>query len=158
MEELDATEVEVSGNGHGGGVADEVLEGVEKQAAIDLLARKRGDSSIATMARQQLGVIQRTLQPPEGESEQSERVALLLADMLDDDEALDMVAAIEERKLVGISLAPLINLMLARCAVNRKGAHTNRVAQALEAIGKTTIYSNMGKGNGNKHGKDSITH
>lgn len=138
------------GNGHEPNmaetVADDLLTSAEQVKYHELLSSQKEERpNIATMGTQQLGVILRTLTPPDGNVDDQIKQALVLSELIDDDEVLDVVAAIQERKLCGVPLDPIIHWLLGRVAVSRKGPRANRVNLAYEALGKVTIHSNVGR-------------
>ena len=116
----------------------EELQAVKKH--LDELMR--GDGQVVTMTKQQLSLLHKMITPPEGDDSELMQV-LAIADFMDDNEADDELAAYFEAKRLHMDTSWNIAHMLSRCAVNRKGAKTNRVGQILESLSHQKFTTNM---------------
>lgn len=132
---------ELSDNGDKGAEALEELSQEEINTHYKRLSDlKRGDGVITTFSKQQLSLMHKMLTAPEKEELNQ---VLLIADFLSDEEADDELAAYFEAKRLNMDTGWNIAHMISRCAVNRKGTKTNRVAELLEAMSHLKYTTNM---------------
>lgn len=105
-----------------------VRESINKE-----IETKPGDHSALNDSQQQQrgSVILKTLTAVETENY---RQLILLADLLDDEEADRVAAAITEARRYGQSLDPILDWVTARCAVNKAGHGKSRVTTAIEGL------------------------
>lgn len=90
--------------------------------------------------QQKLGVLQRMITAV---SEKSEYLQVLLLAAFDDKhEALLAADAITERQRYGVDIQPIINRVVAQCAV-----HAERVNTVINAYSSFTLHTNNYKGN-----------
>lgn len=108
-------------------------EQIVRESISKGIETKPGDNSALGDAQQQQrgSVILKTLTAVETENY---RQLILLADLLDDEEADRVAAAITEARRYGQALDPILDWVTARCAVNKSGHGKSRVTAALEGI------------------------
>ena len=123
-----------NGNGHGGSLEDTVVEERAKGAVFELDGRRRGDGNVVQGMEQQLGVMQKMATAPTKDDEY--RQALLLANFLSTEESDRAVNAIAFCRRYGGDLTPIIDKIIARCAV--KGARVSEIVDALTHLRMTT--------------------
>lgn len=138
--------------GNGAGVAERLEETAEmgegqeetqeqlQTAYLKLKNLTRPDGSLVTLSRQELGLLHKMLTAPEQFREEQ---VFLIADFLDEDEALDHVAAFYEAKDLGMDTSFNVAFMFALAASNRKGGKSNRVAMLLDALSHQKFTSNV---------------
>jgi|SRR3989304_7232906 len=138
-----------NGNGH---IEEEgvAVVGEESQEQLESAYKKLGDltrgGSPLRFTRQELGLLHRMMTAPE---EFREEQVFLLCDFLDENEALDHVAAFYEAKELGMDTGFNVAFMFALAASNRKMGRTNRIAAILDAMSHQKFTSNVsGKGKG----------
>lgn len=136
------TEYHLGGNGHD----PDVTESMEQLnvARLNLDKLKREDGVMVQMGKQELSLLQKMLTAPESVKDMQ---VFLIADFMDEEEALDHVAAYFEAKELGMDTNFNIAFMFALCATNRKGGKSNRVAMLLDSLQhvKYTTNTNSGK-------------
>jgi hypothetical protein len=143
-----ADELEGFGNGNGHLEVGEVLENqMTKQALIRL--DKRGDGNIfGQMDAQQLGVMQKMATAPVKDDDY--RQALLLANFMSAEESDRAVNAIAFCQRYGGDLTPIVNKIIARCAV--KGG---RVSELIDALTHMRLTQTTSGPNGNRNKTNS---
>ena len=104
--------------------ADE-LDEEEKIAYMRLSGEEEKDGSVVSMGASVMGVLARTINFPSSDL----NAALALGDIENYDERDDLIAAIQERKLVGASMEPIMVYLAASMGTSKKGRLNNRVAQ-----------------------------
>ena len=123
----------------------------EKDAAVDALAGakytlaglKRQDGQFAKAAegigRANIGVLKQALTVELGEEKY--RQILYLGNFVDRDQARKAVAAIDERRMCGVDIRPVLDDIAAMCGVNAE-----RLGDILDAMSHTTFTTNYRKG------------
>jgi len=141
----EALNIEIGEEGNGHNSPEELAETeAVKGALINLRDYKRGDSSIATMAKSGLGVLQKLATAVLRKEEiQEYRQILLLADYLSTEEADRVSAAIAETLRYGLSLTPILDWITNRCAV--RGGRANLIREILTHQIITTQRSSWNK-------------
>ncbi len=124
---LDVTERLEEGNGHQE-ESQEQLEGVLKK----LSSLHRGDGSVVSMSKQELGLLQTILRS--STEKYREEIFWRMVDFIDQDEALDHVAAFYEAKELGMDTTFNVSFVFALCSVNRKGVRNNLSAMIMDTI------------------------
>lgn len=134
----------------GGNHNDSVDELEETETPEDIAAAfkniqdlKRGDGVLVRMTKQQLGVIAKTLAPPEDIENFPNLIQfLMIGDYIDEDEADKVTAAFNEAKRFGMDIQNLVIWVANRLAANRKGIRNNRAAQIYDTFShqKLTNY------------------
>lgn len=130
-----------SGNGHHEEESPEQLQAAVKK--LDALTR--GTGSVVSLTKQELGLMQTLLRTTT--EKYREETLWRMADFLDDDQALDHVAAYYEAKELGMDTSFNVAFVFALCSVNRKGAETNLLSSILDSL-------QMAKHAGNTYRKD----
>lgn len=135
-------EPQVGGDGHGDPDAipetDEELQVVRKK--LDQIAR--GDSPILSFSKQQIGLLNKFVNPPD-KGDDFIRI-VQICDFLDEDEANRELEAFYEAVRLGMSTSYNVAHALSRASINRKGAHKNsRVASILDALSHQKLTSNV---------------
>ena len=119
--------------------AKEALQG----AHYTLEGLKREDGILAKAAenigRANIGVLKQAI-TVEREDEKY-RQLLYLGDFADRDQARKAVAAIDERRMCGVDIRPILDDIAAMCGVN-----ASRLTEVLDAMSHTTFTSNYKKG------------
>lgn len=136
----------------GNEVADEPEEESQEQlgASAKLLSTlHRGDGSLVSMTKQELGLLKQILTA--ASEEYKEQIMWRMCDFIDEDEALDHVAAYYEAKDLGMDTGFNVAFMFALVSANRKTTHTNLMAQLIDAVQHGKWASNFVKGKGNGH-------
>lgn len=90
---------------------------------------KRGDGSLVTLGKQELSLLQKMLST--GTEEYREQQMWRMGSFMDEDEALDHVAAFYEAKDLGMDTSFNVAYMFALCSVNRKGNFANNLLAIL---------------------------
>lgn len=131
MEEDEGINIGIEEEGDGHHSIEELAENeAVKGALVHLRDFKRGDSSIATMAKSGLGVLQKLATAVlQKEEEHEYRQILLLADYLSTEEADRVSAAVAEAQRYGLSLTPILDWITNRCAV--RGGRANLIKEVL---------------------------
>lgn len=92
----------------------------------------RGDGSVVTMTKQELGLLQTILRS--ATDEYKEEIFWRMVDFVDQDEALDHVAAFYEAKELGMDTGFNVAYVFALCSVNRKGPRNNLSAMIMDTM------------------------
>ncbi len=121
----------------------------ESQEQLQEVARKlkgltRADGSVVSMSKQELGLLQRMLQA--NTEEYKEQAMWRMCDFIDENEALDHVAAFYEAKELGMDTDFNVAFMFALCSANRKIAKTNLIAQLMDTMQHGQWARNQSKG------------
>jgi hypothetical protein len=142
-------DTEVSDNGH-----SEEAETQEELNAIGIrlstLTRKDG---ILTMSRQELSLLQKILSTgtEDFRSEQMWR----MCSFLDQEEALDHIAAYEEAKELGMDTGFNVAYAFALCSANRKGNFNNNLIAVLSETLQHGKWANAQRTKSNDSGRSS---
>lgn len=120
-------EVETSDNGH-----EEESQEQLQTALLKLDSLHRGDGSVVTMTKAELGLLQTILRSTT--EAYKEQMMWRMLDFMDEDEALDHVAAYYEAKELGMDTSFNVTFVFALCSVNRKGNRSNLLAMILDAL------------------------
>ena len=126
----------------------------ETQGQLDSAFKKLSDlsgrgTSMVTMTKQDLSLMKQILTAVS--EEYKEQVMWRMCDFLDEDEALDHVAAFYEAKDLGMDTGFNVAFMFALVSANRKTTHTNLMAQLIDAVQHGKWAQNFTKGKGNGH-------
>ena len=121
----------------------------ESQEQLQEVARKlkgltREDGSVVSMSKQELGLLQRMLQA--NTEKYKEQAMWRMCDFIDENEALDHVAAYYEAKELGMDTDFNVAFMFALCSANRKIAKTNLIAQLMDTMQHGQWARNQNKG------------
>ncbi|KKL77238.1 hypothetical protein LCGC14_2036900 [marine sediment metagenome] len=133
----------------------------ETQEQLDTTFKKlsnltRADGSVVSMTKQELGLLQRILRA--ADEEYKEQAMWRMCDFVDENEALDHVAAFYEAKELGMDTTFNVAFMFALCSANRKIGKTNLMAQLLDTMqhGKWAQGNVKGKGNDNRNPRSPL--
>lgn len=146
-------DLEIGPNGH----HDLEEESPEQIKAVlkNLSDLKREDGSLVRLTPQQLSLLQKMLTAPE---EHKREQVFLICDFLDEEEALDHVAAYYEALDLGMDAGFNVAFMFALAASNRKGDKTNRVAMLLDALQHVKYTANtVGQKHGDRNPRSPIS-
>ena len=137
-------ELKINPNGHDEDESQEQLDNVFKQ----LSALGDGETSLASMSKQDLSLMKQILSA--ASEEYKEQIMWRMCDFVDEDEALDHVAAYFEAKELGMETAFNVAYMFALVSANRKTNKSNLISQLLGALqmGKWAQQTQKGKTNG----------
>jgi hypothetical protein len=124
MPELDE-ELETSGNGHGGDESQELLNSL----GIKLSELTRKDGSLVSFSKPELSLLQKILST--GTEEFKEQAFWRMCSFLDQEEALDHIAAFQEAKDLGMDTNFNVAYAFALCSANRKGNFANNLLAML---------------------------
>lgn len=132
-------EYKLGGDGHSDPEAlEETTEESEEQiqtALKHLNELKRPDGALTTLGKQELSLLQKVLSTAT-EAYREEQM-WRMCDFVDDEEALDHVAAYYEARELGMDTSFNVAYMFALCSANRKGAFTsNLIANIVDAVQK----------------------
>ena len=130
-------------NGHDDPAAVEETEDLDA-VRKNLEKLTRGDGTLVTVPKQYMGVLQKLASTIEGDDQY--RQALYMADFLNEGDAQDAAAAIMEAKRYGGSVEPIVDQIIAMCAVNRRGNKTNRAAQILDVLNHYSVTNHSSSG------------
>lgn len=139
-----------------GGNSDEPEE--ESQEQLDTAYKKlqdltKPDGSLVTMSKQDLSLLKQILSA--SSEKYREQIMWRMCDFLDEEEALDHVAAYYEAKDLGMDTDFNVAFMFALVSANRKTTHTNLMAQLIDAVQHGKWAQNFQKGKGNGHSRNS---
>lgn len=130
-------------NGDGFDPEKEAATGALEGARYTLGELKRQDGQFAKAAenigRANIGVLKQAI-TVEREDEKY-RQLLYLGDFADRDQARKAVAAIDERRMCGVDIRPVLDDIAAMCGVNAA-----RLTEVLDAMSHTTFTTNYKKG------------
>jgi hypothetical protein len=120
------TDFKLEGNGHEPEPeTQEQLEAVHKK----LSELSRGDGVLVTLGKQELSLLQKMLST--GTEEYRESQMWRMCSFLDQEEALDHIAAYYEAKELGMDTTFNISYAFALCSANRKGNFANNLISLL---------------------------
>jgi len=143
-------------NGHHEGDAE-----VEDQEQLALAYKNldslvQGDASMVTMSKQDMSLMKQILTA--ASEEYKEQIMWRMCDFVDEDEALDHVAAYYEAKELGMDTGFNVAFMFALVSANRKTNKTNLMSQILDSMqhAKWSPGANKGKANGNNNPRSPI--
>jgi len=141
------TELKVHPDGHEEG-EEETQE--QLQTAVKKLEDLAGGgASMVTFTKQDLGLMKQILTAVS--EEYKEQIMWRMCDFLDEDEALDHVAAFYEAKDLGMDTSFNVAFMFALVSANRKTNKTNLIAQILDTMQHGKWIPSFKKGQGNGH-------
>ncbi len=126
----------------------------ESQEQIDGVVKKlsalTGDgASMASMSKQDLSLMKQILTA--ASEEYKEQIMWRMCDFVDEDEALDHVAAYYEAKDLGMDTGFNVAFIFALVSSNRKTNKCNLIAQILDAMQHGKWIPQFKKGQGNGH-------
>lgn len=106
----------------------------ESQEELNAIGRRlegltRGDGSVVTMTKQELSLLQKMLST--GTEEFKEQQMWRMCSFLDQEEALDHIAAYYEAKDLGMDTGFNVAYAFALCSANRKGNFANNLLSML---------------------------
>ena len=127
---------------------------VETQEQLDSAYKKLkdlagGGTSMVTMTKQDLSLMKQILTA--ASEEYKEQIMWRMCDFVDEDEALDHVAAYYEAKDLGMDTGFNVAFMFALVSANRKTNKSNLIAQILDAMQHGKWIPQFKKGQGNGH-------
>lgn len=126
------TEFHLSNNGH-----EEPEEESQEQLQVahkkltDLIGNGK-DGALVTFGKQELSLMQKILST--GSEKYREETMWRMCDFIDEDEALDHVAAYYEARDLGMDTSFNVAFAFALCSANRKITRTNLLAQLLDSL------------------------
>ena len=123
----------------------EQIEAVMKK----LSTLHRGDGSVVSMTRQELGLLQTILRS--ATEQYKEEIFWRMVDFMDQEEALDHVAAFYEAKELGMDTGFNVAYVFALCSVNRRGPRNNLTAMIMD----TMQFGQHARSGNNTKGKDA---
>ena len=123
----------------------ELQKEVEKQLVnSDREADASDSSTISDSNKQRMSVLLKLLTAIQDEKEY--RQQLLMADFIDDEEADRVAAALAEAKRYQLGLSPILDWVIARCAVNKDGHGKSRSVLSVEGLTHSSFSVLGGKG------------
>ena len=138
-------ELKVDSDGHGEVEGQEQLAGAFKR----LSELSDGSASMVTFSKQDMSLMKQILTAVS--EEYKEQVMWRMCDFVDEDEALDHVAAYFEAKDLGMDTDFNVAFMFALVSANRKTNKSNLISQILDAMQHGKWAPNLKKGQGNGH-------
>jgi len=143
----DRTKVTPLDHGNGTEPEDETQEQLDT-AFKNLQSLTKPDGSLVSISKQDLSLLKQILTA--STEEYKEQIMWRMCDFVDEDEALDHVAAYYEAKDLGMDTSFNVAFMFALVSANRKTGHTNLIGQLVDAVqhGKWAPAIGKGKGNG----------
>jgi len=126
----------------------------ETQEQLDTAYKKLrdlagGGTSMVTMTKQDLSLMKQILTTTS--EEYKEQMMWRMCDFLDEDEALNHVAAFYEAKDLGMDTGFNVAFMFALVSANRKTNKTNLISQILDTMQHSKWIPSFKKGQGNGH-------
>lgn len=117
-------------------------------ALKNLKGLTKPDGQLVSISKQDLSLLKQILTA--ASEEYKEQIMWRMCDFLDEEEALDHVAAYYEAKDLGMDTGFNVAFMFALVSANRQTTHTNLMAQLIDAVqhGKWAQTFTKGKGNG----------
>lgn len=137
-------ELEINSNGH---EPEEETQEQLNTAYKNLKDLTRGDGSLVSISKQDMSLLKQILSA--ATEEYKEQIMWRMCDFVDDEEALDHVAAYYEAKDLGMDTGFNVAFMFALVSANRKSSHSNLIAQLIDAVQHGKWVSNLGKGSNN---------
>ena len=124
-------------------------EGEESQEQLDAAVKNlssltRGDGQLISISKQDLSLLKQILTA--STEEYKEQVMWRMCDFVDENEALDHVAAYYEAKDLGMDTNFNVAFMFALVSANRKTNHSNLMGQLIDAVQHGKWAQNAGKG------------
>lgn len=120
-------ELEVSGDGH-----QEESQEQLTTALKHLENLTRGDGSVVTMSKAELGLLQTILRSTT--EKYKEQAMWRMVKFADYEEALDHVAAYYEAAELGMDTDFNVSFMFSLCSISQKGEWNNLLSQVLDAL------------------------
>lgn len=120
-------------------VTDDLDEILDKEMADRVKEMRHGEGLLTSGKQGYQSVLQR-IATAIGDSDKEYRQSLLLASFLSPEESDKATAAISECKRYGVPITPIVDRIIARCAV--KGATGGRVQDIKEALTHQNITAN----------------
>ena len=141
-------EFKLDNNGHGEPEEEtqEQLQGAAKKLS-DLIGNE--GTSMVTMSKQDLSLMKQILTA--ASEEYKEQIMWRMCDFVDEDEALDHVAAYYEAKDLGMDTDFNVAFIFALVSANRKTSKSNLMSQILDALQHAKFAPSHNKGGGNGH-------
>jgi len=129
-------------------------EGEESQEQLQTAYKKLqdlagGGTSMVTWTKQDLSLMKQILTA--ASEEYKEQIMWRMCDFVDEDEALDHVAAYFEAKDLGMDTDFNVAFMFALVSANRKTNKSNLISQILDTMQHAKWVPNFKKGQGNGH-------
>ena len=124
-------EAKIDNNGHADQDALEETEDYEG-AWQKLSELSRKDNSLVTFGKQEMSLMQKILST--GSEAYREEQMWRMCDFIDEDEALDHVAAYYEAKELGMDTSFNIAFAFALVSANRKGTKTNLISMLTDTL------------------------
>lgn len=145
---MEKTGLKLGSNGQDGDVEEETQEQLNT-AYKNLLELGDGKTSMVTMSKQDLSLMKQILTA--ASEEYKEQIMWRMCDFIDEDEALDHVAAYYEAKELGLDTGFNVAFMFALVSTNRKTSKSNLIALILDTVqhGKWAPRITKGRANGN---------
>lgn len=104
----------------------------------------RGNGSLVTMSKQELSLLQKMLST--GTEDYRESQMWRMCSFLDEEEALDHIAAYYEAKELGMDTTFNVSFAFALCSANRKGNFANNLMSLLTDTLQNGKWANAEKG------------
>jgi hypothetical protein len=154
-------EVEMGGNGHQEkalveGESQDQLNTAHKRL-VDLIGKGQ-DGSLVSLGKQELSLLQKILST--GSEEYREQQLWRMCSFMDEEEALDHVAAFYEAKELGMDTGFNVAYAFALCSANRKNAFSGNLVAVLGDIlqhGKWAAAPQGKKNNGYQNPRSPIS-
>lgn len=115
----------------------------------DLVGEDGRGASMVTMSKQDFSLMKQILTA--ASEEYKEQIMWRMCDFVDEDEALDHVAAYYEAKDLGMDTGFNVAFMFALVSANRKGIKSNLMAQLLDTVQHGKWAGNTTKGKNDGH-------
>jgi len=147
---IEPTKLEV---GHNGDEPEAESQEQLDSSFKNLQSLTRGDGSLISISKQDLSLLKQILSA--ATEEYKEQIMWRMCDFIDEDEALDHVAAYYEAKDLGMDTGFNVAFMFALVSSNRKTSHSNLIAQLIDAVQHGKWAPNVAKGKGNGYNSRS---
>ena len=157
MENRDRTGVPLDlDRGKNGDEAEDETQEQLDTAFKDLKSLTRGDGSLVSVSKQDLSLLKQILSA--ATEDYKEQIMWRMCDFIDEDEALDHVAAYYEAKDLGMDTSFNVAFMFALVSANRKTNKTNLISQILGTLqySKWAPSSKKGKSDGNRNSRSPL--
>ena len=138
------SDVEQGSDGHGEESQEQLQTAYKKLQ--DLAG---GGASMVTFSKQDMSLMKQILTAVS--EEYKEQIMWRMCDFVDEDEALDHVAAYFEAKDLGMDTDFNVAFMFALVSANRKTNKSNLISQILDTMQHAKWVPNFKKGQGNGH-------
>jgi hypothetical protein len=134
----------------------------ESQEQLEIVHKRlsqlsRGNGQLVTMSKQELSLLQKMLST--GTEEYRESQMWRMCSFLDQEEALDHIAAYYEAKDLGMDTTFNVSFAFALCSANRKGSFNNNLMALLTDTLQNGKWANNEKGkknNGNSNPRSPL--